>query len=306
MENEGYKLSFKKIILLVVTIFVFITGLIFYSLENSSWSSIQFIVAMGMSLIFAASIIADADEYKKKAGIENEDEIAEWMQEKSVLEVAKIKAEEERRVSIDELQGKQNEIDAANKRIKELEAELSEYVEHKNEVEENVEALNMKLQIGALIPFDSAKSTEIINIVDVANEVAYQYDKFAKNSNILIKVNSTVDSLRVKANLELIKIMFKNIVDNSIKYMRKEGQLIITLSAIEDMIFIVLKDNGKGLPVKEVEHIFELNYQGSNRVSGNGLGLTQAKAIVEYYQGTIYARSSENTGMGIYIQIPSH
>ena len=88
--------------------------------------------------------------------------------------------------------------------------------------------------------------------------------------------------------------------------MLKEGQLIITLSTIEDMIFIVLKDNGKGLPVKEVEHIFELNYQGSNRVSGNGLGLTQAKAIVEYYQGTIYARSSENTGMGIYIQIPSH
>jgi len=66
----------------------------------------------------------------------------------------------------------------------------------------------------------------------------------------------------------------------------------------------VLKDNGKGLPREETPHIFELNYQGSNRISGNGLGLTQAKAIVEAYGGTIYAKSTPDNGMGIYIQIP--
>ena len=51
--------------------------------------------------------------------------------------------------------------------------------------------------------------------------------------------------------------------------------------------------------------MFELNYQGSNMISGTGLGLAQAKAIVEHYGGTIYARSPKGTGMGIYIQFPN-
>ena len=66
-----------------------------------------------------------------------------------------------------------------------------------------------------------------------------------------------------------------------------------------------MKDNGAGLSASETEHIFELNFQGTNRISGNGLGLAQARAIVEYYGGMIYARSSVGSGMGIYIHLPS-
>ena len=47
------------------------------------------------------------------------------------------------------------------------------------------------------------------------------------------------------------------------------------------------------------------NAQFIFRISGNGLGLTQAKAIVEYYGGTIYAKSNTGNGMGIYIQLPT-
>ena len=87
--------------------------------------------------------------------------------------------------------------------------------------------------------------------------------------------------------------------------MNRAGSLVITISNLGDDIFIVLKDNGNGLPENETAHIFELNYQGSNRISGNGLGLTQAKAIVDYYGGTIYAKSTPGRGMGIYVQLPT-
>lgn len=102
-----------------------------------------------------------------------------------------------------------------------------------------------------------------------------------------------------------MRILFRNIIDNSIKYMNKAGILTITISTIDDDIFIICKDNGEGLDPSETEHIFELNFQGSNRISGNGLGLAQAKAIIESYGGTCYARSRHNQGMGIYIQIPA-
>ena len=105
---------------------------------------------------------------------------------------------------------------------------------------------------------------------------------------------------------KLMMIMMKNIVDNAVKYMQRAGNLHITVSSVADDIFIVCKDDGLGIGKDELPYIFDLNFQGSNRVSGNGLGLTQARDIVNAYGGTIYAKSAPGAGMGIYIQLPGN
>ena len=138
----------------------------------------------------------------------------------------------------------------------------------------------------------------------IVTETISELHHFADLAGIIIRISAAVNPLYLKASASRMRILFRNIIDNSIKYMKRSGTLVITLSIVGDDIFIVLKDNGKGLPSTETPHIFELNYQGSNRISGNGLGLTQAKAIVESYGGTIYAKSTPDLGMGIYIQIP--
>jgi len=145
---------------------------------------------------------------------------------------------------------------------------------------------------------------EPVDIIRIVRDTIQEFLPFSQRAGIQIEVSSSADSLLVRADGERIRILFRNIIDNSIKYMNRAGSLVITLSTVGSDIFIVLKDNGKGLPEQETPHIFEINYQGSNRISGNGLGLTQAKAIVESYGGTIYAKSTIGKGMGIYIQIP--
>lgn len=159
---------------------------------------------------------------------------------------------------------------------------------------------------GSLLPDIGTKQIkEPVNIISIAHQVVGELRGFAEQAGIKILLSASTDKLMIEADPVRIKIMLRNIVDNSIKYMRKSGTLVITISEIDSDIFIVLKDNGEGLSKAETEHIFELNFQGSNRISGNGLGLTQAKAIVNYYGGTIYARSNQGRGMGIYIQLPS-
>lgn len=156
-----------------------------------------------------------------------------------------------------------------------------------------------------LPPIDpKSDSQDTVNIIQTAKDTIQEFLPFSSEAGIQIQVSAADDSLFVKADAQRIRILFRNIIDNSIKYMKQAGNLVITISAIGDDIFIVLKDSGKGLSEAETPHIFEMNYQGSNRVSGNGLGLTQAKAIVESYGGTIYAKSMIGKGMGIYIQIP--
>ncbi len=144
-----------------------------------------------------------------------------------------------------------------------------------------------------------------VNIIDVAKSVAKEFHDDAAKAGLSIQISSGEENLLVRGDQNLLRILFRNIVDNSIKYMNRHGSLIITISSIGDDIFVVCKDTGEGLSSDETEHIFELNYQGSNRISGNGLGLFQAKAIVSFYGGTIYAKSHPGSGMGIYIQIPT-
>lgn len=146
---------------------------------------------------------------------------------------------------------------------------------------------------------------ETLDIIQIARETMEELKPFAEKAELDIRISAAEERILVRADAARLRILFRNIMDNSIKYMNRAGVLIVTISNLGDDIFIVLKDNGNGLSEKETAHIFELNYQGSNRISGNGLGLTQAKAIVEYYGGTIYAKSNIGKGMGIYVQLPT-
>jgi signal transduction histidine kinase len=209
------------------------------------------------------------------------------------------------------LKEKDEELEDRLSSIEELTGKLSDRETELDAAKKEAEALADKVGAGrdnayeSLLPPDDDDDTAEVDIIEVARKAIKELEDDANRVGLRVTISSASDKLLVRASARRLLIMFRNIIDNSIKYMQKSGTLVVTISAIEDDIFIVLKDTGKGLPENETRHIFELNYQGSNRISGNGLGLTQAKAIVEHYGGTIYARSPGGNGMGIYIQLPT-
>ena len=202
-----------------------------------------------------------------------------------------------------ELEKRQESIDELTEELDKTKKDLGDMTTRTSELSEQVQTRDNEYE--SLLPPDDDDDKATIDIIEVAKKAISELADEARKAGLRINISSASDRLMVNASAKRILIMFRNIIDNSIKYMQREGTLVITISAIEDDIFIVLKDTGKGLPENETKHIFELNFQGSNRISGNGLGLTQAKAIVEHYGGTIYARSPQGNGMGIYIQLPT-
>ncbi len=206
---------------------------------------------------------------------------------------------------------KDNELEKRLNTIDDLEEDLrrarqeSENARKDLELAEEAASKSEGLEYESLLPPVDDGDVDNVDIIEVARRAIAELEAEAVKAGLKVTISSASDRLMVHASAKRLLIMFRNIIDNSIKYMQTAGTLVITISAIEDDIFIVLKDSGKGLPENETKHIFELNYQGSNRISGNGLGLTQAKAIVEHYGGTIYARSPQGNGMGIYIQLPT-
>lgn len=193
--------------------------------------------------------------------------------------------------------------EAKERKEKALEQALEEAVAARDEAAGEKE--EPAVVLSQLLPPVGNAVTETIDIIRIARETVEELKPYAEKAAVEIRISAPEEVILVKAQAERLRILFRNIIDNSIKYMNRAGSLVITISNLGDDIFIVLKDNGNGLSETETEHIFELNYQGSNRISGNGLGLTQAKAIVDYYGGTIYAKSTVGKGMGIYVQLPT-
>ena len=265
---------------------------------------IHSLVLLSLTFLFWRSNLEDNDlieqqaKYQKRA-IENEKR-AEELNDKLAAQT---------RLSA----AKDAELTTARSRIAELEQQVSELqntqMERAIEVQtiladrDEAESREYEALLPPIEPDESPNET--INILQIAQDTISELSSFADAAEIKILLSAPENDLLVKANKGRLRILFRNIIDNSIKYMRRSGTLIITISNIGDDIFIVLKDNGNGLSEHETKHIFELNYQGSNRISGNGLGLTQAKAIVDYYGGSIYAKSMIGRGMGIYIQLPT-
>lgn len=295
-DNTSDKLSIIETILLLFIFTCYIGALYFIIANNRAFLILFFVLHTCLSIVFILII------HDKMSGqiIEQKDHISSQFEEEKQLilkcndEIAELKKERET-LLVDKEKLSAKCVDA-EKRIEELTISLDE----KNaSLEKAPEVSNLN----HLLPQN--ENPVNLNIIECANRVIDEMTPYSKKSGIQLLISSASDALTVRADASFMRILFRNIIDNSIKYMNRNGSLIITISNIADDLFIVLKDNGDGLPSVETSRIFELNYQGSNRISGNGLGLTQAKAIVEYYGGTIYAKSDAGKGMGIYIQLPT-
>lgn len=295
-DNISDKLSIIEAILLLFISTCYIGALYFIIANNRAFLILFFVLHTCLSIVFILII------HDKMSGqiIEQKDHISSQFEEEKQLilkcndEIAELKKERETLlVDKEKLSAKCTD---AEKRIEELTISL-------NEKNASLEKAPEVSNLNHLLPQN--ENPVNLNIIECANRVIDEMTPYSKKSGIQLLISSASDVLTVRADASFMRILFRNIIDNSIKYMNRNGSLIITISNIADDLFIVLKDNGDGLPSVETSRIFELNYQGSNRISGNGLGLTQAKAIVEYYGGTIYAKSDAGKGMGIYIQLPT-
>ena len=142
-----------------------------------------------------------------------------------------------------------------------------------------------------------------LSLVPVMEQAADRFRPLAGRLGVQIQTAVGNNDIYIYAAERHIQIIFENILDNSLKYMNRQGVIAITLSEIDNQIFLVVKDNGAGLKKGELEKIFDRFYQGENHFAGMGLGLAMVKEIVEYYQGNIYAKSEPGKGLAIYIRM---
>ena len=298
-------MSTKKKIILLAAAICYVCILYGFLTGNSMFMMVTVILYAVLMLVFA--LLADAGDPEMVEKNRRQLEEAEGRNKELDEKVHELVAEKERYArAMEEAATAKEEAIAGQQELLARQEKLNEALLKAEEVKSRSEEREKELLSNFLPPVgEGEQQNETIDIIQIARDTMQELKPFAEKVHLEIRISAPDDKILVRADASRLRIMFRNIIDNSIKYMNRAGILVITISNLGDDIFIVLKDNGNGLSEKETAHIFELNYQGSNRISGNGLGLTQAKAIVEYYGGTIYAKSNVGKGMGIYVQLPT-
>lgn len=287
------KITKTEIVVLVIMLSCYIASL-YFMINNDRNYALLFFALHGVLTMAYFYISQDRFIQAALDAEENRTEYTDADTEEKNKTIAALRQEKgELDIQVKKLTGDVTDIQKENE---ELLRKLSEK-EIEDSLKNNQEKYNMLLPMNEV-----AVETDLISVI---NKVYEKFIEPCRENGIRLELATSFETLNMKCDERYMIVLLSNIIDNSIKYMNRSGSLVITISNIgEEGIFIVCKDNGDGLSPDEVPHIFELNYQGSNRKSGNGLGLAQVKSVVEHYNGTVYAKSSVGEGMAIYIQFP--
>lgn len=104
----------------------------------------------------------------------------------------------------------------------------------------------------------------------------------------------------------LLMLVWKNLIENAVKFTPPGGLITIRMQASADAVSIAVIDEGCGMDETTVRHAFDKFYQGdtARKTSGNGLGLALTKRIVDLHHGSINVASEINKGTSFTVRLP--
>ena len=171
----------------------------------------------------------------------------------------------------------------------EISSKLSEDI---NEMEK---MLNEYLQFTSS---NFSEKNEIFNISLLIDEIIHKYE----NKNISKDI---IDEIYINGRKNLLRRCFNNIIDNAIKYGSKVD---VSLSKKSKNLFIIIGDDGPGIPEAEYNNVFKPFYKidkgRAEAKSSVGLGLSIASDIIRSHGGYIRLNKSKLNGLEVKIFLP--
>jgi two-component system phosphate regulon sensor histidine kinase PhoR len=169
--------------------------------------------------------------------------------------------------------------------------------------------INDILILSELENTESYINFEKLDVNKSIEEIFYIMEPAAKGKNINIKLELETNPITIYGDRDKFKQMMINLVDNGIKYTNAEGLVTIKTLYSDKRVKIAIKDNGIGIPKKNIERLFERFYRvdkgRSREMGGTGLGLAIVKHIVYLFNGEINVESSVGHGTSFTLDFPS-
>ncbi|WP_346859881.1 hybrid sensor histidine kinase/response regulator [uncultured Draconibacterium sp.] len=151
-------------------------------------------------------------------------------------------------------------------------------------------------------------SKELLVLKDLTNSI-YYLNKGSLDLKQIEFASEISDEDTLFADLNTMKIVFRNLVSNAIKFTPEKGTIKIVSKKAGDNIRIEVSDTGVGIPEENLSKLFNPNQHvttyGTNRESGSGLGLVLCSDFVVKNNGKIWVESTVGKGSTFIVELPA-
>ena len=172
-------------------------------------------------------------------------------------------------------------------------------VKNKNQIERIEWLVISLLKLSKLDSGTVKLKKEKIKVKDLINKAiepikvsldlkSINFDLNLSNDTVLVDINWTKEALL-------------NIIKNACEHTKDK----ITITSKNNPLYLEIRitDNGKGIAKKDLKHIFERFYKGSDNKDSIGIGLNMSKKIINLQQGIIEVETKENIGSTFIIKL---
>lgn len=178
----------------------------------------------------------------------------------------------------------------------------------------NKKAIYMNQLLGELLDYSRLESgryilkKDKIDITELVREILIEYLPALQENNIELLADLPEESLIVNIDKDGISRVLRNIIDNALKYGRNGKLIEVIITEEKDTIKIIIRDNGQGIDIRNLDKIFERFFREdksrSTMIGGMGLGLAIADEIIKLHNGRIIVASTPGEGTTFTVVLP--
>ncbi len=139
------------------------------------------------------------------------------------------------------------------------------------------------------------KQESVLVIVKEAMQTV-ELNARSKSQTLAVDIGEDIPELFVDA--DMLKRVVINLLENSIKFTPKEGQITVRVHLTDGNVMFSVQDNGRGIPPESLKNIFEkfVSMSTESKSRGMGIGLAFCRLAVEAHGGKIWAESIVGEG----------
>jgi signal transduction histidine kinase len=242
-----------------------------------------------------------------------------------------------------EIAAKKVELEAANRKLQELDRIKSDFVANVAHefrtpltiIKGNVDLVNK----GGLGPVTSSQKEMLDGAINIANRLSRLvndlldiskiesgkmslkkepldmnkiidenlviFDKIIKDRKHSIQKELAKDIPKINADIDKTTQVFVNLLSNAIKYTPDGGNIVIKTVNLENEIMVEVSDSGEGIAPENIDKVFDkFTRVTAEKKEGTGLGLPIAKDIINLHNGRMWVKSELGKGSQFYFTLP--
>lgn len=143
-----------------------------------------------------------------------------------------------------------------------------------------------------------------MDITDVCESAIFSYGEFLRRDGIDLEYMPYSGEIpMIAGDPERLKQVFYNVLDNAFKHGKKSGKITVSMDIDEQDVYVIIRDNGPGIPVDELDNVKMKFYKGSSKERGSGIGLAVCEEIIGYHNGELILENV-NPGLEVTIKLP--